>query len=88
MVCSPVSCPFPHLWRVPHRLPSHLPGIHLRSACACAGVDTEVYTQEWFDTDYQVMLWDVAFEMLLGAGRDLLAMPPLTKETPFRTLDS
>ena len=46
----------------------------------CAGVDTEVYTQEWFDTDYQVMLWDVAFEMLLGAGRDLLAMPPLTKE--------
>ena len=60
-------------------------GIHLRSACACAGVDTEVYTQEWFDTDYQVMLWDVAFEMLLGAGRDLLAMPPLTKETPFRT---
>ena len=62
--------------------------IHLRSACACAGVDTEVYTQEWFDTDYQVMLWDVAFEMLLGAGRDLLAMPPLTKETPFRTPES
>ena len=72
--------PFPHLWRVPH-----LRGIHLNSVCVCAGVDTEVYTQEWFDTDYQVMLWDVAFEMLLGAGRDLLAMPPLTKETPFRT---
>ena len=30
------------------------------------------------------MLWDVAFEHLIGAGRELLAIPTVSKETPHR----
>ena len=48
------------------------------------GVDAALFTQEVFESDYQVMLWDVAFEHLIGAGRELLAMPVLSKDTPYR----
>lgn len=48
------------------------------------GVDAAVYTQEIFDSDYQVMLWDVAFEHLIASGRELLAMPTLSKDTAYR----
>jgi hypothetical protein len=48
------------------------------------GIDASVFTQEIFELDYQVMLWDVAFEHLIGAGRELLAIPTLSKETPYR----
>ena len=48
------------------------------------GVDASVFTEELFKTDYQIMLWDVTFEHLIGAGRELLAIPTLSKETPYR----
>lgn len=48
------------------------------------GVDATIYTQDIFELDYQIMLWDVAFEHLIGAGRELLAMPTLSKDTPYR----
>ena len=48
------------------------------------GVDASNFTPEIFESDYQVMLWDVAFEHLISAGRELLAMPTLSKDTPYR----
>jgi hypothetical protein len=48
------------------------------------GVDPSVFTPDVFQSDYQVMLWDVAFEHLIGAGRELLAIPTVSKETPHR----
>ena len=48
------------------------------------GVAPDAYPQEYFESDYQVMLWDVTFEHLLEAGREIMAMPPLAKDTPYR----
>lgn len=48
------------------------------------GIGSDAYPQEYFDGDYQVMLWDVAFEHLLQAGREIMAMPTLAKDTPYR----
>ena len=51
---------------------------------AGAAVDPTAYTHDMFEADYHVMLWDVAFDQLISAGRDLLAMPALTSDLPYR----
>ena len=62
---------------------AELTGLYYNTLIA-DGIDASVFTQEMFELDYQVMLWDVAFEHLIGAGRELLAIPTLSKETPYR----
>jgi hypothetical protein len=54
------------------------------AANAGATVDSAVYTRDIFEADYQFMLWDVAFDKLLSAGRELLAAPALTPDLPYR----
>jgi hypothetical protein len=49
-----------------------------------AVVDPTVYTHDMFEGDYQVMLWDVAFDQLISAGRELLATPALSSDLPYR----
>lgn len=49
-----------------------------------ATVDSAVYTHDMFEADYRFMLWDVAFDQLISAGRELLAAPALTSDLPFR----
>ena len=53
-------------------------------ANAGATVDSAVFTHEMFEADYRFMLWDVAFDQLISAGRELLAAPALTADLPYR----
>lgn len=51
---------------------------------AGAAVDSTAYTHDMFEMDYRALLWDVAFDQLISAGRELLAMPALKADLPYR----
>ena len=45
------------------------------------GVDGAVCTKQWFERDYQTMLWEIVHARLLAAGRMMLQLPKLGSDT-------
>lgn len=49
-----------------------------------SGVDAAAYTAQMLEDDFKTMLWEVAFDYLLSAGRTLMELPKLGAGMAYR----